>query len=61
MLTDLSEALEIEHEQMMAVSDYYCRICDQFFMLENMGLVHEPHGEWTVACPYDQEHELETE
>ena len=61
MLTEISEAQDIQHEQMMAVSDYYCRECDEYFMLENMALVQEPHGEYTVACPYDHAHELETE
>ena len=61
MLTELSEAQDIEHEQMMAVSDYYCRECDQYLLLENMDLVQEPHGEWMACCPYDHSHDLETE
>ena len=59
--TELSEALEIEHEQMLAISDYYCRTCDEYFLLENMALIREPHGEYTVTCPNGEEHELEEE
>jgi len=49
--TELSEAQEIEHEQMMVVSDFYCRDCQEYWMRENMKLVREPHGETLIWCP----------
>jgi len=57
----LFEGAAAAHSQMMAASDYYCCDCEEYFLLENMGLVHEPHGEYTVVCPYGEMHELETE
>ena len=58
--TELSEAQEIEHAQMMAVSDYYCRDCQEYFMLENMTLEREPHGEYIVLCPHCGSSEIES-
>ena len=47
-------------EQMMAVSDFYCVDCDEYFMSENMKLVREPHGEYLVHCPNGAQHEIES-
>lgn len=58
-VTELSEAQEIEHEQMMQVSDYYCRDCDEYWLMENMRLIREPHGSYTAVCPNGMEHALE--
>ena len=57
--TELDEAHDIEHGQMMAVSDFYCRDCDEYWMSENMRIIREPHGEYTVCCPNGQAHEIE--
>jgi len=48
---DLREAQEIQHEKMMSVSDYYCADCGEYWMIENMKIVVEPHGERRLFCP----------
>ena len=49
--TELSEAEEINHEQMLAISDFYCHGCHEYWMSENMKLVRESHGETLIWCP----------
>ena len=51
LVCELADAHDVRHEQIKAISDYYCEHCNEFWMVENMGLEVEPHGETIVTCP----------
>ena len=60
MLTELSEAQDIEHELMMKISDFHCIECNEYFLSEDARVEREPHGAYTVICPHCGSSEIES-